>query len=66
MIDNSWILCYIADLSPQASILQVAAFLAGLFRARNIKCALIVAPKTLIAHWVKELKVVGLSRKTNE
>ncbi|KAG0625186.1 hypothetical protein M758_2G034400 [Ceratodon purpureus] len=46
--------------------MQVAAFLAGLFRTRNIKCALIVAPKTLIAHWVKELKVVGLSRKTKD
>ncbi|XP_024394535.1 SNF2 domain-containing protein ENL1 isoform X1 [Physcomitrium patens] len=44
--------------------MQVAAFLAGLFCTQNIKCALIVAPKTLIAHWVKELKVVGLSRKT--
>jgi SNF2 family DNA or RNA helicase len=45
---------------------QVAAFLAGLFSTQNIKCALIVAPKTLITHWVKELKVVGLSRKTKE
>lgn len=46
--------------------MQVAAFLAGLFCTQNIKCALIVAPKTLIAHWVKELKVVGLSRKTQD
>ncbi|XP_024362916.1 SNF2 domain-containing protein ENL1 isoform X1 [Physcomitrium patens] len=46
--------------------LQVASFLAGLFCTQNIKCALIVAPKTLIAHWVKELKVVGLSRKTQD
>lgn len=46
--------------------MQVASFLAGLFCTKNIKCALIVAPKTLIAHWVKELKVVGLSRKTQD
>ncbi|KAG0612288.1 hypothetical protein M758_6G015500 [Ceratodon purpureus] len=46
--------------------MQVASFLAGLFCTQNIKCALIVAPKTLIAHWVKELKVVGLARKTQD
>ncbi|KAJ6798390.1 protein CHROMATIN REMODELING 24 [Iris pallida] len=46
--------------------MQVAAFLAGLFRSRLIKRALIVAPKTLLAHWTKELSVVGLSEKIRD
>jgi hypothetical protein len=45
---------------------QAAAFLARLFSTQNIKCALIVAPKTFITHWMRELKVVGLSHKTKE
>lgn len=46
--------------------MQVSAFLAGLFHSNLIKRALIVAPKTLLAHWIKELSVVGLSEKTRE
>ncbi|XP_077213472.1 chromatin remodeling 24 [Tasmannia lanceolata] len=46
--------------------MQVAAFLAGLFDSCLIKRVLIVAPKTLLAHWIKELSVVGLSEKTRE
>ncbi|KAJ3681479.1 hypothetical protein LUZ60_015968 [Juncus effusus] len=41
--------------------MQISAFLAGLFESKLIKRVLIVAPKTLIAHWIKELSVVGLS-----
>ncbi len=47
-------------------LMQIASFLAGLFYSRLIKCAVIVAPKTLIAHWAKELASVGLARKTHE
>ncbi|CAL9150868.1 unnamed protein product [Musa hybrid cultivar] len=46
--------------------MQVSAFLAGLFHSRLIKRALIVAPKTLLAHWMKELSVVGLSEKIRD
>ncbi|KAG2575965.1 hypothetical protein PVAP13_7KG359700 [Panicum virgatum] len=45
---------------------QVSAFLAGLFHSRLIKRALIVAPKTLLAHWTKELSVVGLKHKIRD
>lgn len=46
--------------------MQASAFLAGLFSSGLIKRALIVAPKTLIAHWLKELSFVGLGRKTRD
>lgn len=45
---------------------QICGFLAGLFSSRLIKRALIVAPKTLLPHWIKELSIVGLSDKTRE
>ncbi|CAN8251714.1 unnamed protein product [Cochlearia groenlandica] len=46
--------------------MQICSFLAGLFHSRLIKRALVVAPKTLLPHWMKELDVVGLSQKTRE
>ncbi|XWS44706.1 hypothetical protein CRYUN_Cryun15aG0070800 [Craigia yunnanensis] len=46
--------------------MQICGFLAGLFHSKLIKRALIVAPKTLLSHWIKELSVVGLSGKTRE
>ncbi|KAK6259126.1 hypothetical protein SCA6_013600 [Theobroma cacao] len=46
--------------------MQICGFLAGLFHSKLIKRALIVAPKTLLSHWIKELSVVGLSQKTRE
>ncbi|PVH36098.1 hypothetical protein PAHAL_7G351100 [Panicum hallii] len=46
--------------------MQVSAFLAGLFHSRLIKRVLIVAPKTLLAHWTKELSVVGLKHKIRD
>ncbi|PON78685.1 Protein CHROMATIN REMODELING [Trema orientale] len=46
--------------------MQICGFLAGLFHSCLIKRALIVAPKTLLPHWIKELSVVGLSSKTRE
>ncbi|CAN6444486.1 unnamed protein product [Victoria cruziana] len=46
--------------------MQISAFLAGLFASNSIKRALIVAPKTLLGHWIKELSVVGLSGNIRE
>ncbi|XP_047165050.1 protein CHROMATIN REMODELING 24 isoform X3 [Vigna umbellata] len=46
--------------------MQICGFLAGLFHSRLIRRALVVAPKTLLPHWIKELSVVGLSEKTRE
>lgn len=46
--------------------MQICGFLAGLFHSCLIKRALVVAPKTLLPHWIKELSVVGLSEKTRE
>ncbi|XP_021677310.2 protein CHROMATIN REMODELING 24 isoform X2 [Hevea brasiliensis] len=46
--------------------MQICGFLAGLFHSRLIKRALVVAPKTLLSHWIKELSTVGLSGETRE
>ncbi|XP_004503910.1 protein CHROMATIN REMODELING 24 [Cicer arietinum] len=46
--------------------MQICGFLAGLFHSRLITRALVVAPKTLLPHWIKELAVVGLSEMTKE
>ncbi|XP_062227278.1 SNF2 domain-containing protein ENL1 [Phragmites australis] len=46
--------------------MQVSAFLAGLFHSRLVKRVLVVAPKTLLAHWTKELLVVGLKEKIRD
>lgn len=45
---------------------QICGFLAGLFHSRLIKRVLVVAPKTLLPHWIKELSAVDLSQKTRE
>ena len=45
---------------------QISGYLAGLFNSHLIKRVMIVAPKTLIPHWMKELSVVGLSQKIRE
>ncbi|XP_010270309.1 PREDICTED: protein CHROMATIN REMODELING 24 isoform X2 [Nelumbo nucifera] len=46
--------------------MQMCSFLAGLFHSGLIRRALIVAPKTLLSHWIKELSAVGLSEKTRD
>ncbi|KAL2478366.1 Protein CHROMATIN REMODELING 24 [Forsythia ovata] len=46
--------------------MQICSFLAGLFSSTLIKRVLIVAPKTLLPHWINELSAVGLSGKTRE
>ncbi|KAF6170510.1 hypothetical protein GIB67_031918 [Kingdonia uniflora] len=46
--------------------MQICSFLAGLFHSNLIKRVLVVAPKTLLAHWIKELSAVGLGEKTKD
>ncbi|KAJ7948086.1 chromatin remodeling 24 [Quillaja saponaria] len=46
--------------------MQISGFLAGLFDSHLIRRVLIVAPKTLLPHWVKELSIVGLSDRIRE
>lgn len=46
--------------------LQCAAFLAGLLDSRLVRRAIVVAPKTLLAQWQKELGIVGLGGATHE
>ncbi|OIW18154.1 hypothetical protein TanjilG_31274 [Lupinus angustifolius] len=46
--------------------MQICGFLAGLFHSRLIRRAMVVAPKTLLPHWIKELSVVGLSDRIRE
>ncbi|XP_020589858.1 protein CHROMATIN REMODELING 24 [Phalaenopsis equestris] len=46
--------------------MQISAFLAGLFHSSLINRVLVVAPKTLLSHWMKELSVVGLSSRIRE
>jgi SNF2 family DNA or RNA helicase len=43
--------------------MQCSAFLAGSFHSKVLKRAIIIAPKTLLAHWEKELRVCGLGNK---
>ncbi|KAL6570063.1 hypothetical protein OROMI_014577 [Orobanche minor] len=46
--------------------MQICSFIAGLFHSNLIKRVLVVAPKTLLTHWINELSTVGLSEKTRE
>ncbi|XP_020088480.1 protein CHROMATIN REMODELING 24 [Ananas comosus] len=46
--------------------MQICAFLVGLFHSLLIRRALVVAPKTLLVHWMKELSVVGLGEKIRD
>ncbi len=46
--------------------IQCAAFLAGLIQGRLIRRAVVVAPKTLLAQWRKELGVCGLQGQAHE
>eukprot|EP00878_Enallax_costatus_P028141 GHUV01030357.1.p1 GENE.GHUV01030357.1~~GHUV01030357.1.p1 ORF type:complete len:556 (+),score=126.09 GHUV01030357.1:113-1669(+) len=45
--------------------MQCSAFLAGSLRSNQAVRALIVAPKTLLAHWEKELGVCGMAARTH-
>ncbi|XP_047976108.1 protein CHROMATIN REMODELING 24 isoform X2 [Salvia hispanica] len=46
--------------------MQICSYLCGLFHSNLIRRVLIVAPKTLLTHWINELSTVGLSEKTRE
>jgi len=46
--------------------MQVSAFLAGKMHAKVVRRVLVVAPKTLLAHWDKELALCHLSEKTHQ
>ena len=45
--------------------MQCSAFLAGLLRSRLAARVLVIAPKTLLAHWEKELGVCGLADRVH-
>ena len=51
---------------PAGKTIQCAAFLAGLIESRLIRRAVVVAPKTLLAQWRKELGVCGLQGQAHE
>ncbi|KAL6219876.1 hypothetical protein ACLB2K_007635 [Fragaria x ananassa] len=46
--------------------MQICGYLAGLFHSGLTKRVMVVAPKTLLSHWIKELTAVGLSDKIRE
>ncbi|BDA42988.1 probable DNA excision repair protein ERCC-6-like [Coccomyxa sp. Obi] len=46
--------------------MQCAAFMSGMIKSGQARRALVVAPKTLLAHWEKELRVCGLASLTHE
>ncbi|XP_057807804.1 protein CHROMATIN REMODELING 24 [Salvia miltiorrhiza] len=46
--------------------MQICSYLCGLFHSNLIRRVLVVAPKTLLTHWINELSTVGLSEKTRE
>lgn len=46
--------------------MQCCAFLAGMLGSGLLQRALVVTPKTLMAHWKSELGVCGLARRTYE
>ncbi|KAK9909741.1 hypothetical protein WJX75_006802 [Coccomyxa subellipsoidea] len=46
--------------------MQCAAFISGMVKSHQARRALVVAPKTLLAHWEKELSVCGLASLTHE
>ena len=46
--------------------METCAFLAGLLHSRLARRALVVAPKTLLAHWERELATCGLGNLTYE
>ena len=46
--------------------METCAFLAGMLHSRLAARVLIIAPKTLLAHWKKELAACGLAALTYE
>ncbi|GAB4822407.1 hypothetical protein N2152v2_009453 [Parachlorella kessleri] len=56
----------LADDMGLGKTMQCSAFLAGLLQCKLIRRAMVIAPKTLLAHWAKELGVCGVGRITHE
>ena len=57
----------LADDMGLGKTMQVSAFLSGVLRPRGrVRRALIVAPKTLLEHWAKELRTCGLGGRTHQ
>ncbi|CAH9085288.1 unnamed protein product [Cuscuta epithymum] len=56
----------LADDMGLGKTMQICVFLAGLFHSNMIRRVMVVAPKTLMPHWIKELTAVGLSGKIRE
>ncbi|KAL4427704.1 hypothetical protein ABPG75_001793 [Micractinium tetrahymenae] len=56
----------LADDMGLGKTIQCAAFLAGLIESRLIRRAIVVAPKTLLAQWRKELDICGLGSAAAE
>ncbi|KAI3429485.1 hypothetical protein D9Q98_005576 [Chlorella vulgaris] len=56
----------LADDMGLGKTLQCTAFLAGLIQGRLINRAIVVAPKTLLAQWQKELALCGLQSQAHE
>ena len=58
--------CILADDMGLGKTLTSTSFLAAMIKSKKIRRAIIVAPKTLLLHWAKELQVVGAARHTHE
>ena len=56
----------LADDMGLGKTMQISAYLSGLFLGMKAKRALVVAPKTLLKHWVKELTKCGLGDHIHE
>jgi SNF2 family DNA or RNA helicase len=56
----------LADDMGMGKTLSSSAFVAGLFKEKVVRRVLIVAPKTLLTHWRKELERIGLAWATLE
>lgn len=55
----------LADDMGLGKTMQCSAFLAGSLRSHQAIRALVIAPKTLLAHWEKELRVCGMAARTH-
>jgi len=56
----------LADDMGLGKTMSSAAFISGLFHSNMARRVLIIAPKTLLAHWKSELEVCGLEHLTAE
>jgi len=56
----------LADDMGLGKTMQVSAFLSGMIASKLIRRAIVVAPKTLLEHWVKELSTCGLGTRTHQ